>query len=124
MISSYYKFAIEQYIIMSKLVCLLEAKKFQALINGLSKSLYFNESSIFTQQYFHETLFGNGDVDIVGIISFFKQLIAKFAENNWDVSQVEENLTQLEEEITSDQRNVFIYFWSNEHEKVWCTPHP
>ena len=104
---------------MASLVCNLGAKQFQALISGLSKFLYFDESSTYTPQYFRETLFGNsGDIDIDNILNFFKQLITKSAENNWDVSQVEEKLNKLEGDISADQKNVFIFFWTNEREKV------
>ncbi len=104
---------------MSKLVVNLEPKKVQALIMGISKSLFFDESATYTQQYFRETLFGNnGDVDVSSIIDFYKNIITKCAENNWDVSQVEESLADLAEEVSSDQKNVFIFFWTNEKDKV------
>jgi hypothetical protein len=106
---------------MDTVICSLEGRAFQALLNGLSKKNFEMDETI-TYEYLMEQLYGNIEMEqlvMLAQIKSIEKLLRNAVENYWDQSTFEEILQSTQ--ITSQQHRIFVTFWMNEREKVCHT---
>jgi hypothetical protein len=108
----------EKNFTMDTVICSLEGRPFQALLNGLSKKNFEMDETI-TYEYLMEKLYGGLEMEQLVMLAQIKsveKLLRNAAENYWDQSTFEEILQSTQ--ITSQQHRIFVTFWMNEREKV------
>lgn len=111
---------------METVICSLEGRAFQGLLNGLAKKNYELDDSI-SYDYLIEQLYRSSPayeemepVVMIAQIKSIEKLLRNAVESYWDQSTFEtilrENYTTTQ--ITAQQQRILISFWMNEREKV------
>mmetsp|Transcript_19929 Transcript_19929/g.28648 ORF Transcript_19929/g.28648 Transcript_19929/m.28648 type:complete len:187 (-) Transcript_19929:123-683(-) len=102
---------------MASLLCSLEGKSFQLLLNGLSKKLFYGEDV--SIEYLAEQLYTGMELEGAEVraqIKSYEKLLRVAAFNNWDVSKFEEVLNSSN--ISPAHFRTALSFWTNEREKI------
>lgn len=102
-----------------KLSCSLDLRSFQALLNGLTKNLFYGIDSL-TTKYLADQLFKSPEsleeFQISNEISSFREILSCAATGNWTVAQLIDHLNS--KSLPGDYVQVFSNFWTKESDKI------
>jgi hypothetical protein len=99
---------------MASLYCSLETRPFLALLRGLNKRLFQDNSNDMTIEFLYSELYAgvDGDAGIAQIRSY-EDILARAAAENWDVARLEAEATKLGG-ISAEQLGVLLAYWGSE----------
>jgi hypothetical protein len=99
---------------MASLYCSLEARPFLALLRGLNKRLFQDNSEDITIEYLNSELYAgvDGDAGLAQIRSY-EDVLSRAAAENWDVARLEGEATGLGG-ITAEQLRDLLAYWGSE----------
>ncbi len=104
---------------MASLKCSLESRAFLALIRGLSKRLFHDDSDITLEYLYNELYSSSSDTaeDAMSQIRSYEDILLRAATENWDLPRLDTE-AHLLGGITPDQLSGLLTYWGSERTGV------